>query len=140
MGILSHAWDVATSFMPMGGVINKLGRMGADYVKSNPGIIGKVGKAILPESVANKVSNFADTLTKEMPKDSKVRGAIKSINNELKGKTVKQESTFKPNPSVATVSAPSESTASASVYPKFINRPKKGKVRSKRRSTNVISF
>jgi hypothetical protein len=88
MGILGHVWDVATSFMPFGGIVNKLGRAGADLIRNNRdkvvGIAGKVageiGRNILPEHVRNAVSTIADKAIDLVP-EGKVKETLKELND-----------------------------------------------------------
>jgi hypothetical protein len=84
MGILSHAWDVATSFMPMGGIVNKLGRDFAHYArKHGPGIIGQVARNLIPEHLKGTVSKISDAAVDLLP-EGKVKGVLDKINQEMK--------------------------------------------------------
>jgi hypothetical protein len=95
--------------MPMGGIVNKLGRAAAEYAKQNAGgIAGSIARKVIPEHVRNKISKVADSVIDVLP-DSKVKHAISRINTELKKKEepemVKQnialnpsESSIKPSP------------------------------------------
>jgi hypothetical protein len=88
MGILGHAWDAITSTLPMGGAINKLGRMAGNYVSENrdkiAGLAGKalgaVGREFIPQGARDFMSKAADTALSVLP-DSKVKTTLQHLNN-----------------------------------------------------------
>jgi hypothetical protein len=87
----------------MGGVVNKLGRSAAMYIKTNvAGIAGKLARQYVPEHVRNKISHVADSVLDVLP-ESKVKSAVSRINSELKKKElpdmVKQSVSLNPSES-----------------------------------------
>jgi hypothetical protein len=131
MGILSHAWDVATSFIPMGGVVNKLGRTAAEYVKKNGvGIAGKFARHYIPEHVRNKISHVADSVLDVLP-DGKVKNAVSRMNSELKKKeipdVIKQSVALNPSESIT-----KPSSSGVDVGPQYIDRGRDSGGRSSR--------
>jgi hypothetical protein len=84
MPILSRIWDAATSFLPFGNTINKLGRTVASGISDHAGIIGKVGgqlaREFIPESVRNTASSIADKAIDLIP-EGKVKHTLQQIND-----------------------------------------------------------
>jgi hypothetical protein len=86
MGILGHAWDIATSFLPAGNIINKLGRSIGKTVYDS-GILGKAArnavKSVVPEKMRNNINDIADKVTEMLP-EGKVKNAIQSVSNVIR--------------------------------------------------------
>jgi hypothetical protein len=86
MGILGHVWNVATSLMPAGMTINKIGRtIGKNIYDS--GILGKIAKksveSIVPKNIRTGVSEIAEK-TAEMLPEGKVKNIIQSTHRFLR--------------------------------------------------------
>jgi hypothetical protein len=100
MGLIGKAWNIATSFVPFGGVINKVGRHLAkhgskairNYVADHggvSGIIGKVGghvaREFVPEHIRNTASKVADTVIEALP-DNKIKKHLSVINEHMQSR------------------------------------------------------
>jgi hypothetical protein len=94
MGILGHVWDIATAALPMGGTINKLGRMAGNALYENrhkiAGLAGKalgeLGRQYIPEGVRHLAGKAADAALEALP-DSKVKSTLRSINEGAQGRS-----------------------------------------------------
>jgi hypothetical protein len=105
MGILGHAWDAATSFLPMGvgGIVNKLGREAASKIKENPGIIGKIGgnmaRAFVPKKYRKAASTIANTALKIIP-EGKIKNVLTKINDEAQNPNLLKTNEYNKSSSV----------------------------------------
>ena len=74
-----------------GGLAGKVVNTAIDGVNKHAGIIGKVaqgiGRKLLSDKTSEKISNFADTAIKYIPKGN-VRTALEKVNNAAQGRNV----------------------------------------------------